>query len=122
MVADSLDYMEWETGFRETGLGSACQGFVNKLGNAIATAGIIVMYLAIGLDPAQMLEKTAVVAATDLSMTMRYAMFSLISIVPGVSLMLSIIPLKSYDLVGEKMERITVELAEKREKRGIHIG
>lgn len=122
MVADSLDYMEWETGFRETGLGSACQGFVNKLGNAIATAGIIVMYLAIGLDPAQMLEKTAVVAATDLSMTMRYAMFSLISIVPGISLMLSIIPLKSYDLVGEKMERITVELAEKREKRGIHIG
>ncbi len=122
MVADSLDYMEWETGFRETGLGSACQGFVNKLGNAIATAGIIVMYLAIGLDPAQMLEKTAVVAATDLSTTMRYAMFSLISIVPGISLMLSIIPLKSYDLVGEKMEKITVELAEKREKRGIHIG
>lgn len=122
MVADSLDYMEWETGFRETGLGSACQGFVNKLGNAIATAGIIVMYLVIGLDPAQMLEKTAVVAATDLSMTMRYAMFSLISIVPGISLLLSIIPLKSYDLVGEKMEKITVELAEKREARGIHIG
>lgn len=122
MVADSLDYMEWETGFRETGLGSACQGFVNKLGNAVATAGIIVMYLVIGLDPAAMLEKTAVVAATDLSFGMRYAMFSLISIVPGISLMLSLIPLKGYDLVGDKMEKITRELAEKREARGIHIG
>lgn len=122
MIADSLDYMEWETGYRETGLGSACQGFVNKLGNALATAGIIVMYLAIGLNPEQMLAKEAAVAATDLSMTMRYAMFSLISIVPGISLLLSTIPMKSYDLVGQKMEKITLELAEKREERGIHIG
>lgn len=122
MIADCLDYMEWETGFRETGLGSACQGFVNKLGNAVATAGIIVMYLAIGLDPAAMLEKTAVVAATELSFFTRYAMFSLISIVPGISLMLSIIPLRKYDLVGDKMAKIAHELAEKREARGIHIG
>lgn len=121
MIADCLDYMEWETGFRETGLGSACQGFVNKLGNAVATAGIIVMYLVIGLDPAAMLEKTAVVAATDLSFGMRYAMFALISIVPGLSLMFSLIPLKGYDLVGEKMEKITRELAQQREARGIHI-
>jgi Na+/melibiose symporter-like transporter len=80
------------------------------------------MYLAIGLNPEQMLAKEAAVAATDLSMTMRYAMFSLISIVPGISLLLSTIPMKSYDLVGKKMEKITLELAEKREERGIHIG
>ena len=49
-------------------------------------------------------------------------MFSLVSVVPGISLILSILPLKAYDLVGEKMEKITVELAEKREARGIHIG
>ena len=122
MICDSLDYMELTTGVRENGLGSACQGFVNKLGNALATAGIIVMYIVIGLDPAQMLEKTAVIAATDLSVTMRYAMFSLVSVVPGISLILSILPLKGYDLVGDKMEKITVELAEKREARGIHIG
>lgn len=121
MVADSLDYMEWETGFRDTGLGSACQGFVNKLGNALATAGIIVMYMVINLDPSAMLEKTAVVAATDLSTTMRYAMFSLISIVPGISLLLSIIPLKFYDLVGEKKDKITIELAEKRQERGVTV-
>ena len=121
MVADSLDYMEWETGYRDTGLGSACQGFVNKLGNALATAGIIVMYMAINLDPAAMLEKSAVVAATDLSTSMRYAMFSLVSIVPGISLLLSIIPLKFYDLVGEKKERITIELAEKRSERGVTV-
>lgn len=121
MIADCLDYMEWETGFRETGLGSACQGFVNKLGNAVATAGIIVMYMVIGINPEAMLEKTAVIDITTLSFGTRYSMFALISIVPGLSLMLSLIPLWKYDLVGEKMEKITRELAQQREARGIHI-
>ena len=121
MVADSLDFMEWKTGFRDTGLGSACQGFVNKLGNALATTGIIVMYLVINLDPAAMLEKSAVIAATDLSVSMRYAMFSLVSIVPGISLLLCTIPLKFYDLVGEKKAMITRELAEKRAANGITV-
>lgn len=121
MVADSLDFMEWQTGFRDTGLGSACQGFVNKLGNALATTGIIVMYMAINLDPSAMLEKSAVVAATDLSVTMRYAMFALVSIVPGISLLLCTIPMKFYDIVGEKKAMITRELAEQRAANGVTV-
>ena len=121
MIADSLDYMEWETGFRDTGLASACQGFINKLGNALATTGVIVMYMAINLDPSAMLEKTAAIDISTLPILTRYGMFSLVSIIPGLSLILCTIPLKFYDLVGEKKQKITAELVEMRKAKGITI-
>lgn len=119
MIADSLDYMEWETGFRDTGLASACQGFINKLGNALATTGVIVMYIAINLNPTEMLASTAAIDVNTLSLGTRYGMFSLISIIPGLSLILSVIPLKFYDLVGDKKKKITEELVEQRKAKGI---
>lgn len=119
MIADSLDYMEWQTGFRDTGLASACQGFINKLGNALATTGVIVMYLAINLNPSEMLSSTAAIDVNTLSIGTRYAMFSLVSIIPGLSLILSVIPLKFYDLVGEKKAKITSDLIEQRKAKGI---
>ena len=121
MIGDCLDYMEWETGHRDNALGAACQSFVNKLGNAVATTGIILMYMVINLDPASMYAKEAVISALDLDPGMRFAMFSLISIVPGVSMLLCAIPMFFYDLVGKKKDRITKELAEKRQKMGVTI-
>ncbi len=121
MIGDSLDYMEWKTGHRDTALGSACQSFVNKLGNALATTVIVLMYIVIKLDPSQMLSSEVVKAAYELATTQRLAMFSLVSIVPGVSLLLCAIPIFFYDLVGEKKDKITAELAQQREAKGIVI-
>ncbi len=120
MIGDCLDYMELKTGFRDNALGSACQGFVNKLGNAFATCGIVIMYMFINIDPAQMLSNTAVVAATELTRTQNFAMFSLVSVVPGVSLLLCAIPILFYkiDEIKPQMEK---ELAEKRAREGISI-
>ena len=42
---DGLDYLELKTGDRDNGLGSAIQGFVNKIGSALSTCGIIVIYI-----------------------------------------------------------------------------
>lgn len=114
MVGDCLDYMEWKTGFRDNALGSACQSFVNKLGNALATVLIIVMYIAINLNPTDIYASSAVVIATDLAVKQRLAMFSLVSLVPGISLLLCSIPIFFYDLVGEKKNTITRELNERR--------
>ncbi|MDR2267242.1 MAG: MFS transporter [Christensenellaceae bacterium] len=114
MIGDSLDYMEWKTGFRDTALGSACQGFVNKLGNAVATSFIVVVYIIIHIDPAQIYSKSAVVFATDLELSQRIAMFSLVSIIPGISTLLCIIPVLLYDIVGKKKDQITAELAARR--------
>ncbi len=114
MIGDCLDYLELETGYRDNGLGSACQGFVNKLGNALATSGIIIMYMAIDINPSMMLSSEVVVAATELTRTQNFAMFSLVSIIPGISMLLCSIPMFFYKISGKEKERIVRELAERR--------
>ena len=121
MICDCLDYMELKTGFRDNALGAACQGFINKIGNAFATSGIVIMYMVIGLKPEQMLSSTAVVAATEMPDNLRFAMFTLVSIVPGISMLLCSIPMFFYKIAGKEKERIITELAAKRESEGFVV-
>lgn len=124
MVCDCLDYMEWKTGFRNTGLGSACQSFVNKIGNAFATVMIIVMYMLVNIDVSKLnvgSGQEVVDAINSLSGTQNFAMFSLVTIVPGISLLLCAIPLFFYDLTGKKKQKVFDELAQQRIERGISI-
>lgn len=121
MIGDSLDYLEWKTGFRDNALGSACQSFVNKLGNALATTFIIIMYMIINLDPSATVSKDAIIRVTDLTKDQRFGMFALVSIVPGVSLILTAIPVFFYDLIGAKKEKILTELSERRAAEGISM-
>ncbi len=121
MICDCLDYMELKTGFRDNGLGAACQGFINKLGNAFATCGIIVMYMFIGFEPEQMLSSDVIVAATELTRTQNFAMFSLVSIVPGVSMLLCAIPMFFYPLTTKVKRGIAKELDEKRKAQGMQV-
>lgn len=124
MVCDCLDFMEWKTGFRNTGLGSACQSFVNKIGNAFATVMIIVMYMVVNIDVSKLnvgSGQEVVDAINSLSGTQNFAMFSLVTIVPGISLLLCAIPLFFYDLTGKKKQRVFEELAVARKERGISI-
>ena len=124
MVCDCLDFMEWKTGFRNTGLGSACQSFVNKIGNAFATVMIIVMYIIVNIDVSKLnvgSGQEVVDAINSLSATQNFAMFSLVTIVPGISLLLCAIPLFFYDLTGKKKQQVFEELAQQRQERGISI-
>ena len=124
MVCDCLDFMEWKTGFRNTGLGSACQSFVNKIGNAFATVMIIVMYMVVNIDVSQLnvgKGEAVVQAINSLSSTQNFAMFSLVTIVPGISLLLCALPLFFYDLTGKKKQKVFSELAVLRKERGIEI-
>ena len=124
MVCDCLDFMEWKTGFRDTGLGSACQSFVNKIGNAFATVMIIVMYMLVKIDVNQLnvgSGQQVVDAINSLAPTQNFAMFSLVTIVPGISLLLCAIPLFFYDLTGKKKQQVFDELAVSRKERGIEI-
>ena len=121
MIGDCLDYMELKTGFRDNALGAACQGFINKVGNAFATSGIVVMYMVIGLDPAQMLSSSSVVSALDMPPEMRFAMFSLVSIVPGVSMLLCAIPMFFYKIAGKEKKDMIAQLQAKREAEGFVV-
>lgn len=121
MIGDSLDYLEWKTGFRDNALGAACQSFVNKLGNAFATTFIVIMYLIVNIDPAQSVAQEAVKSVMDMTGAQRFGMFALVSIVPGLSLLLCAVPIFFYDIVGEKKNKITVELEAMRLEKGISI-
>ncbi len=120
MVGDSLDYMEWKTGKRLTGMGSAIQSFVTKLSNALSTSFIVIMYMIVNLDVAS-INASVTANPLEMSTTIRSGMFSLVSLIPAISLLISIIPMFFYDLVGEKKEKITRELAEQRAVRGIEV-
>ena len=122
MVCDCLDYLEWKTGLRDTGLGSSCQAFVNQIGNAFATVMIILMYIVVDINVATLnigSGQEVVDAIMGMSTTQNFAMFSLVTIVPGASLILCAIPLFFYDLTGKKKEKIFAELNEQRKAKGI---
>ena len=121
MICDSLDYMELKTGHRENGLGSACQGFINKIGNAFATAGITVLYLAIDLDPANVVSQVDIIPAYELDFGLRFSMFLLVSIIPGISMLLCSIPMFFYKIAGKEKEKMLADLKAKREKEGFTV-
>lgn len=120
MVGDCLDYMEWKTGKRLTGMGSAVQSFVAKLGNAVSTSFIVLMYIIVNLDVAS-INASVTANPLEMSETIRTGMFSLVSLIPGISLLVSTIPVFFYDLVGDKKKKITKELEEQRKEKGIVI-
>jgi len=122
MTCDTLDYMEWKTGFRANGLGQATQTFVNKLDNALATSAVILVYIVLGLDVNNLVASSEIgVSALNMPANIRGGFFSMISLVPAVSLLLCIIPMFFYDLHGGKKDQVTRELAERREKAGVVV-
>lgn len=112
MVGDCLDYMEYQSGFRDNALGSSLQGFVNKIGNCFATCFVILMYLIVGLNVAETVQAADVTAV--LTTSQQFGMSCLVSLVPGLCLLLCAIPIFFYDLVGDKKANVTKELAERR--------
>ncbi len=121
MVFDCLDYMEWKTGYRLTGMGSAIVSFVNKFGNALATSAIIVMYIVVGLNVSEINSATTVNPLTDVSHEVRQGMFNIISIIPAISLLLCTVPLFFYKITGKFKDNMERELAEQRASRGITV-
>lgn len=115
MIGDCLDDMEVRTGARTTGLGSACQTFVNKMGNALATTAIIAVYLAVGLNVGDAANvNSEFVSATEMSFAVRHGMFLLVTIVPALSMFLCCIPMCFYSLTGKRREEMLRQLEEKR--------
>jgi Na+/melibiose symporter-like transporter len=117
MIGDALDYMEYTTGFRQNGLGQACNSFTQKLGNALATSAIVLTYSAVHLD----LEAVSGGRVVNPFMLpnapqVRQGMFRLVSLIPAISLFACVVPMFFYKLDGEKKREITEGLAIAREQ------
>ncbi len=79
------------------------------------------MYMVIGFKPDQMLNSEVITAATELTRGQNFAMFSLVSIIPGLSMLLCAIPMFFYTLSGDNKKKMQKELSAKREAEGFTV-
>jgi sugar (glycoside-pentoside-hexuronide) transporter len=108
MIEESLDYIEWKTWERNEGIAFSLQTFMNKFGAAMA-AGIVPLVLTI----IRYIQPIGGVPQVQNS-GVKFGIFLLITLLPAVSMIFSVIPLFSYDYVGEKRDKILAELAERK--------
>lgn len=121
LIADSVDYLEWKTGERHEGVCFSFQTFLSKVNAAIATFVF-----------GQVLDSTDFMAVnkslTDIegrqifyqqSVETQKMLLALVTIVPAVGFLLTIIPMFFNDYTGKTKEKAQAELEEARMAKGI---
>lgn len=111
MIADCIDEMEYKTGKRQEGLAYAGYGLFSK----IASAGTkwLAPTLVYTWSQYQFSTSTNVAYATQTDATLN-RFLAIYTIIPAIFVVLQFVPILFYDMVGEKKERITAALAERR--------
>lgn len=111
MIADCIDEMEYKTGKRQEGLAYAGYGLFSK----IASAGTkwLAPMLVYTWSRYQFSTNPSVAYASQSDETLN-RFLAIYTIIPAIFVILQFIPILFYDMVGEKKERITQGLAEKR--------
>lgn len=99
MVADTIEYGEWKTGLRADGVIYSTASFIQKLATALAGWGGALILSVTGYIP-EVTQNAAVVSGINLSMTL----------IPGIALAVSAIPLFFYKLNRERYNRIVLEI------------
>lgn len=111
MIADCIDEMEYKTGKRQEGLAYAGYGLFSK----IASAGT--KYLAPFLVytwSGYQFSTSANIAYAEQTDAVLSKFLMIYTIIPAVFVILQFVPILFYDMVGEKKDKITAALAEKR--------
>ncbi len=111
LIADSVDYLEWKTGKRADGVCFAFQTFLSKVSAGIATFATSVV-----LKVCEFKEPVNDVIQTQ-SGTTKNGLFFMITLLPAIGFLLTMIPMFFNDYTGAKKEKIQKELAEAREKK-----
>lgn len=99
MFADSADYTEWKMGRRATAMTFAAATFSQKLGGAIASAGILWVLAAMGYIANE--------AQSDAS---QMGIVLLLTVIPGAVALLAAFIMKFYTLDDKTLARVHEEL------------
>lgn len=116
LIADSVDYLEWKTGERQEGVCFSFQTFLSKVNAAIAT---FVFGQILGKSDFKAVDKslTDVVGRQiffEQSAQTQKMLLALVTIVPAVGFLLTVIPMFFNDYTGKKKEQAQKELEEAR--------
>lgn len=110
MVGDTVDYMEWKTGERGEGMSFSLLTFISKLTGSLSTAAATAIIPMIGLQQVG----AEMVLAEGGAVNTRFWLWGLVTMIPAVLNLLSLIPYIFYDLEGKKLETIHKEMRERR--------
>ena len=110
MIADCVDEMEYKNGIRQEGLAYAGVGLFSKIAAAL-TKGFGPMLIVWAGYVASTQRNVAYAPQTDDTLNKFLIIYT---IIPAVFVVLQFVPILFYDMVGEKKERITQALIERR--------
>lgn len=118
LIADAVDYMEWKTGERHEGVCFSFQTFLSKVNAAIATFvfGQILEQTDFRAVDKSLVDIEGRQIFFEQSPETQKMLLALVTIVPAVGFLLTIIPMFFNDYTGKTKEKAQKELEEKREK------
>jgi Na+/melibiose symporter-like transporter len=111
MIADCIDEMEYKTGKRQEGLAYAGFGLIAKIASAFTK--VLSPFLVYTWSGYQFSQSANVAYAQQTDSTLN-RFLAIYTIIPAIFVVLQFVPILFYDMVGEKQERITAALAERR--------
>lgn len=114
LIADSVDYLEWKTGERHEGVCFSFQTFLSKVNAAVAT---FVFGQLLDRTDFQAVDKSLVdIEGRQIffqqSVQTQKMLLALVTIVPAVGFLLTIIPMFFNDYTGKTKEKAQKELEE----------
>ncbi|MBQ7740511.1 MAG: MFS transporter [Eubacterium sp.] len=115
MIADCVDEMEYKYGKRQEGLAYAGYGLISKIASA-CTKGFA-PWLVYTWSKYQFSTSANVAYAKQSDATLN-KFLAIYTIIPAIFVILQFVPILFYDMVGEKKDRITAALAERRAAAG----
>jgi Na+/melibiose symporter-like transporter len=120
MIADSVDYEEYHYGGRPDGVFFSGQTFIAKITGGIATIISGIAYTAVGFSDARVAELNSFISAGGIPRnepqyySFMTVLFLLVSILPAIGCLLSVIPTWKYALPDDEHAKILKELNMKR--------
>jgi Na+/melibiose symporter-like transporter len=118
LVADSVDYYEHKTGKRTEGVSFGIFGLTFKIAVALMTALGLIMVSLFGYDN---FDVDLAIAGDPQMAAIRQGVWFTRIIIPGISALLSVIPILFYNLVGNKKKQICEELNARRQNAELGI-
>ena len=112
MVGDTVDYMEWKTGERNEGMTFSLLTFISKLTGSLSTGIATLIFPLIGLQEVG----ADMVLVEGSGVNTRLWLWGLVTMIPQVLSLISLIPYAFYDLDGDKLKKIQSEIRAHREK------
>jgi len=115
MVGETVDYMEWKTGWRPEGVNFSVLSFFNKITGVIARALGAYLLKPIGYQTS---AANAMVPQTERT---KQGIWFMLMAFPVIFRLLSLIPMFFYDLVGKKRDTMMEEIAVRRAERSQEV-